>query len=145
MRDFLIPDIKEKMDQFLIDNPSIERNSEEYLKHYRKLNYQEKKEQYKAYQKDYRVKIKSAGDSRFIKPTEEFIKDLNRFIYSMRLKELVTLTELLKIVVYWSDCNDRSPKIFKFKKYNQYSNNKQLELMWKDINMFNDRWKKLIL
>lgn len=145
MKDFLIPHIKEKMDQFLIDNPSLDRNSKEYLKHYRKLNYQEKKEQYKAYQKDYRVKIKSVGDSRFIKPTEEFIKDLNRFIYLMRLKELVTLTELLKIVVWWSDCNDRSPIRNRFKPYNKYPNNKQLEFMWKDINTFNDKWKKLIL
>jgi len=145
MKDFLIPHIKEKMDQFLIDNPSLDRNSKEYLKHYRKLNYQEKKEQYKAYQKDYRVKIKSVGDSRFIKPTEEFIKDLNRFIYLMRLKELVTLTELLKIVVWWSDCNDRSPKRYKFKPYGSYPVNIQLERMWKDINDFNNKWKKLIL
>ena len=45
MREILIPHIKERMDQFLIDNPSIERNSEEYLKYYRRVNYEEKKEQ----------------------------------------------------------------------------------------------------
>lgn len=143
MKDFLIPHIKEKMDQFLIDNPSLDKNSEEYLKHYRKLNYQEKKEQYKAYQKDYR-KTKKPID-RHIKPTDDFLKNLNKFIYLMKLKELVTLTELLKIVVWWSDCNDRSPIRNRFKPYNKYPNNKQLEFMWKDINTFNDKWKKLIL
>jgi len=78
MKDFLIPHIKEKMDQFLIDNPSLDRNSKEYLKHYRKLNYQEKKEQYKAYQKDYRVKIKSVGDSRFIKHTNKILDKMKQ-------------------------------------------------------------------
>ena len=142
MRDFLIPNIKEKMDQFLIDNPSIERNSEEYLTYYRKLNYQEKKEQYKSYQKSYRKNKKYS--ERYFKPTEIFLNDLNKFIYSMKLKQLVTLIELLKIVVWWSDCNDRSPKRNKFKPYGKYPVNKQLEFMWKDINNFNNKWKKSI-
>lgn len=127
------------MDQFLIDNPTIERNSEEYLKYYRRVNYEEKKEQYKAYQKSYRKK--KINGERYFKPSQEFLKDLNKFIYSMKLKQLVTLIELLKIVVWWSDCNDRYPKKYKFKPYGKYPVNKQLELMWKDINMFNDKWK----
>lgn len=139
MREFLIPHIKEKMDQFLIDNPSIERNSEEYLKYYRRINYEEKKEQYKSYQKSYRKNKKYSG--RYFKPSDDFLNDLNKFIYSMKLKQLVTLIELLKIVVWWSDCNDRSPKKYKFKPYGKYPVNKQLEKMWKDINMFNDKWK----
>jgi len=142
MREFSIPHIKEKMDQFLIDNPSIEKNSEEYLKYYRRVNYEEKKEQYKSYQKGYRKK-KITGE-RYFKPSEEFLNDLNKFIYSMKLKQLVTLTELLRIVCYWSDCNDRSPQRYKFKPYGKYPVNKQLEFMWKDINNFNNKWKKLI-
>jgi len=137
-------EIKKIMDQYLIDNPNLTRSSEQYLKFYRKHMYQLNKEQYKAYQKEYISKIKQE-ENRLFTPDKNFIKDLNKFIYLMKLKELVTLTELLRIVVYWSECNNQSFIKDRFKKYNQYSNNKQLELMWKDINMFNDRWKKLIL
>lgn len=145
MKEISIQSIKEKMDQFLIDNPTLNKNSLEYLTYYRKINYQEKKEQYKAYQKEYRDKVKSCLNNRIKNPNESFLKDLNKFIYILKLKEFVTLIDLLKIVVYWSECNDQSILKDKFKSYNKYPNNKQLEFMWKDINTFNDKWKKLIL
>lgn len=145
MRNFLITNIKQRMDQFLIDNPSLNRSSLEYLTYYRKINYQEKKYQYKLYQKEYRARIKEEGDSRITIPSESFLKDLNKFIYILKLKDLVTLIDLLKIVSYWSECNNQSILKERFKSYNKYPVNIQLEKMWKDINTFNDKWKKLIL
>jgi len=138
-------EMKKIMDQYLIDNPNFTKSSNEYIKFYRDTHYKLNKEKLKNYQKDYRLNIKSNFDSKVHLPEKEFLIELNKFIYILKLKEMVTLTELLKIVVYWSECNNQSVKIKRFKCYNKYPVNKQLELMWKDINWFNDKWKKLLL
>lgn len=138
-------EMKKIMDQYLIDNPNFTKSSNEYIKFYRDTHYKLNKEKLKNYQKDYRLNIKNNFDSKVRLPEKEFLKDLNKFIYILKLKEMVTLTELLKIVVYWSECNNQSVKIKRFKCYNKLPVNKQLELMWKDINWFNDKWKKLLL
>lgn len=138
-------EMKKIMDQYLIDNPNFTKSSNEYIKFYRDTHYKLNKEKLKNYQKDYRLNIKNNFDSKVRLPEKEFLKDLNKFIYILKLKEMVTLTELLKIVVYWSECNNQSVKIKRFKCYNKYPVNIQLERMWKDINDFNNKWKKLIL